>query len=200
MVAGLQLPGRDQRRRVDHRGECEQQSGRRDHLYRDDRRRGTGRRGDRQPPTHQDHPHSHPRGRRYHRGRDRDRIGRRRIPVRGQPDRARPGPAHRGSARPTRWNSPPAPTRNRDRRRTPRTAPRPWAPAAHTGRDRDLPATQPHRRNPFGHGKHILGFRRFTSRGLRRAAAEWNYHGAVNNLFKAITTGHLTSATVPATG
>ena len=53
---------------------------------------------------------------------------------------------------------------------------------------------------PFGHGKHNLGFRRFTSRGLRRAAAEWNFHGAVNNLFKAITTGHLTSATVPATG
>jgi hypothetical protein len=64
VVAGLQLPGRDQRRRVDHRGECEQQSGRRDHLYRDDRRRGAGRRGDRQPPTHRYHSHHHPRGRR----------------------------------------------------------------------------------------------------------------------------------------
>lgn len=53
---------------------------------------------------------------------------------------------------------------------------------------------------PFGHGKHNLGFRRFTSRGLRRATAEWNFHGAVNNLFKAITTGHLTPAAVPATG
>ena len=53
---------------------------------------------------------------------------------------------------------------------------------------------------PFGHGKHNLGFRRFTSRGVRRAAAEWNFHGAVNNLFKAITTGHLTAAAVSATG
>lgn len=45
---------------------------------------------------------------------------------------------------------------------------------------------------PFGHAKHNLGFRRFTSRGLPRAQAEWAFHGAVHNLFKAITTGHLT--------
>ncbi|HYN74230.1 MAG TPA: transposase [Nakamurella sp.] len=53
---------------------------------------------------------------------------------------------------------------------------------------------------PFGHGKHNLGFRRFTGRGLIRAAAEWNFHGAVHNLFKAISTGHLTPATYPNTG
>lgn len=46
---------------------------------------------------------------------------------------------------------------------------------------------------PFGHAKHNLGFRRFTSRGLTRATAEWNFHAAVQNLFKAITTGHLTA-------
>jgi transposase len=49
---------------------------------------------------------------------------------------------------------------------------------------------------PFGHAKHNLGFRRFTSRGLDRATAEWHFHAAVQNLFKAITTGHLA---IPAT-
>ena len=47
---------------------------------------------------------------------------------------------------------------------------------------------------PFGHAKHNLKFRRFTSRGLRRAEAEWTFHAAVHNLFKAISTGHLTTA------
>jgi transposase len=44
---------------------------------------------------------------------------------------------------------------------------------------------------PFGQAKHNLGFRRFTSRGQTRAAAEWNFHAAVNNLLKAISTGRL---------
>lgn len=39
---------------------------------------------------------------------------------------------------------------------------------------------------PFGHAKHNLGFRRFTSRGLDRAAAEFSFHALVHNLFKAI--------------
>ena len=73
-------------------------------------------------------------------------------------------------------------------------------PATHTGRDRDQPATQPHRRNPLRSRETQPRIPPIHQPGLRRAAAEWNYHGAVNNLFKAITTGHLTSATVPATG
>lgn len=47
---------------------------------------------------------------------------------------------------------------------------------------------------PFGHAKHNLGFRRFTSRGLDRAAAEFSFHALVHNLFKAIGTGHLAPA------
>jgi hypothetical protein len=53
---------------------------------------------------------------------------------------------------------------------------------------------------PFGHGKHNLGFRRFTGPGQIRAAAEWTFHGAVHNLFKAISTGHLTTNSLPAIG
>ncbi|MCC3323374.1 transposase [Gordonia bronchialis] len=48
---------------------------------------------------------------------------------------------------------------------------------------------------PFGHAKHNLGFRSFTSRGKRRATAEITFHALVNNLIKAITTKHLTPAT-----
>jgi len=48
---------------------------------------------------------------------------------------------------------------------------------------------------PFGHAKHNLNFRRFTSRGQTRATAEWLFHGLVNNISKAITTGNLTPAT-----
>ncbi|MCU1645189.1 MAG: hypothetical protein JWN03_5464 [Nocardia sp.] len=44
---------------------------------------------------------------------------------------------------------------------------------------------------PFGHAKHNLGFRRFTSRGIHRATAEFAFHALVHNLFKAIGTGHL---------
>jgi len=44
---------------------------------------------------------------------------------------------------------------------------------------------------PFAHAKHNLGFRRFTSRGIDRATAEFNFHALVHNLFKAIGTGAL---------
>lgn len=47
---------------------------------------------------------------------------------------------------------------------------------------------------PFAHAKHNLGFRRFTSRGIDRAAAEFNFHAMVHNLFKTITAGALTPA------
>lgn len=50
---------------------------------------------------------------------------------------------------------------------------------------------------PFGQAKHNLGFRRFTSRGQTRAAAEWNFHAAVNNLLKAISTGRLSPTPHP---
>lgn len=42
---------------------------------------------------------------------------------------------------------------------------------------------------PFGHAKHNLGFRRFSSRGQDRAAAEFTFHALVHNLFKAIGAG-----------
>jgi transposase len=47
---------------------------------------------------------------------------------------------------------------------------------------------------PFAHAKHNLGFRRFTSRGIDRAAAEFTFHALVHNVFKAITAGALTPA------
>lgn len=47
---------------------------------------------------------------------------------------------------------------------------------------------------PFAQAKHNLGFRHFTSRGITRAAAEFNFHAIVHNLLKAINTGHLASA------
>ena len=47
---------------------------------------------------------------------------------------------------------------------------------------------------PFAHAKHNLGFRRFTSRGIARTAAEFSFHALVHNLFKAIGTGHLAPA------
>uniref|UniRef100_UPI003F65795A transposase n=1 Tax=Rhodococcus opacus TaxID=37919 RepID=UPI003F65795A len=50
----------------------------------------------------------------------------------------------------------------------------------------------------FGHAKHNLGFRSFTSRGLDRARSEWAFHAAVHNLGKILT--HLTGGTpLPAT-
>lgn len=47
---------------------------------------------------------------------------------------------------------------------------------------------------PFAHAKHNLGFRRFTSRGIDRAAAEFSFHALVHNVIKAITAGALTPA------
>jgi transposase len=47
---------------------------------------------------------------------------------------------------------------------------------------------------PFAHAKHNLGFRRFTSRGTKRATAEFSFHALVHNLFKAIGTAHLAPA------
>lgn len=49
---------------------------------------------------------------------------------------------------------------------------------------------------PFGHAKHNLGFRRFTSRGLDRARSEWTFHAAVHNLAKILT--HLATTPQPA--
>lgn len=39
---------------------------------------------------------------------------------------------------------------------------------------------------PFAHAKHNLGFRRFSSRGIDRAAAEFSFHALVHNLTKLI--------------
>jgi transposase len=47
---------------------------------------------------------------------------------------------------------------------------------------------------PHGHIKHNMRFRQLSVRGKPRAKAEWTFVCAVHNLFKAITTGHLTVA------
>jgi hypothetical protein len=49
---------------------------------------------------------------------------------------------------------------------------------------------------PFGHAKHNLGFRRFTSRGLDRARSEWAFHAMVHNIAKILT--HLAATPLPA--
>ena len=46
---------------------------------------------------------------------------------------------------------------------------------------------------PHGNIKHNMGFRQLTVRGKPTAAAEWKFAAAVQNLFKAITSGHLTT-------
>jgi transposase len=46
---------------------------------------------------------------------------------------------------------------------------------------------------PHGHIKHNMGLRQLSVRGKPRAAAEWTFAATVHNLFKALTTGHLTS-------
>jgi transposase len=46
---------------------------------------------------------------------------------------------------------------------------------------------------PHGHIKHNMGLRQLSVRGKPKAAAEWKFICAVHNLFKAISTGHLTS-------
>ncbi len=51
---------------------------------------------------------------------------------------------------------------------------------------------------PHGHIKHNMGFRQLSMRGKPKAAAEWVFTCAVHNLFKAITTGHLTPAALAA--
>jgi DDE family transposase len=47
---------------------------------------------------------------------------------------------------------------------------------------------------PFAHAKHNLGFRRFTSRGIDRAAAEFSFHALVHNLMKMISSHTLAPA------
>ena len=49
---------------------------------------------------------------------------------------------------------------------------------------------------PFGHAKHNLGFRRFTSRGMARARSEWAFHAAVHNIGKILA--HLAAPPLPA--
>jgi transposase len=45
---------------------------------------------------------------------------------------------------------------------------------------------------PHGHIKHNMGIRQLSVRGKAKASAEWTFICAIHNLFKAITTGHLT--------
>ena len=49
---------------------------------------------------------------------------------------------------------------------------------------------------PHGQIKHNMRFRQLSLRGHAKAAAEWTFTCAVHNLFKAITTGHLTTTTL----
>ena len=49
---------------------------------------------------------------------------------------------------------------------------------------------------PHGHIKHNMGFRQLSMRGKDKAAAEWTFTCAVCNLFKALTSGHLTPQTL----
>jgi transposase len=49
---------------------------------------------------------------------------------------------------------------------------------------------------PHGQIKHNMRFRQLSVRGKPKAAAEWTFTCAVHNLFKAITTAHLTTATL----
>ena len=51
---------------------------------------------------------------------------------------------------------------------------------------------------PHGHIKHNMGFRQLTMRGKAKARAEWAFVCAVHNLFKALSTGHLTSQALTA--
>jgi transposase len=46
---------------------------------------------------------------------------------------------------------------------------------------------------PHGHIKHNMAFDQLSVRGKPKAAAEWAFAAAVQNLFKAITSGHLTT-------
>ena len=51
---------------------------------------------------------------------------------------------------------------------------------------------------PHGHIKHNMGLRQLSVRGKRKASAEWTFACAVHNLFKALSTGHLTSQALAA--
>jgi hypothetical protein len=51
---------------------------------------------------------------------------------------------------------------------------------------------------PHGHIKHNMGIRQLSVRGMAQAAAEWTFICAVHNLFKALTTGHLTAQALAA--
>lgn len=51
---------------------------------------------------------------------------------------------------------------------------------------------------PHGHIKHNMGFRQLTMRGKTKAKAEWTFITTVHNLFKAISTGHLTASALTA--
>jgi transposase len=51
---------------------------------------------------------------------------------------------------------------------------------------------------PHGHIKHNMGLRQLSVRGKRKASAEWEFICAVYNLFKALSTGHLTSQALTA--
>jgi transposase len=51
---------------------------------------------------------------------------------------------------------------------------------------------------PHGQIKHNMRFRQLSLRGKPKADAEWTFTCSVHNLFKAITTGHLTTAALAA--
>jgi transposase len=51
---------------------------------------------------------------------------------------------------------------------------------------------------PHGHIKHNMGLRQLSVRGKAKASGEWTFTAAVHNLFKALTTGHLTSQALTA--
>jgi Transposase DDE domain len=51
---------------------------------------------------------------------------------------------------------------------------------------------------PHGHIRHNMGLRQLSMRGNRKASAEWKFACAVHNLFKAISTGHLSSEALSA--
>ena len=51
---------------------------------------------------------------------------------------------------------------------------------------------------PHGHIKHNMGIRQLSVHGKTKASAEWEFICAVHNLFKALSTGHLTSQALAA--
>jgi transposase len=51
---------------------------------------------------------------------------------------------------------------------------------------------------PHGHIKHNMGLRQLSMRGKPKASAEWTFAAAVHNLFKALSTGHLTGPALAA--